>query len=79
MNLAIIRQWFFLRDIENDATFNYMRQYMECIEFTKDELQNEVNHIKSQSVPILRQSLKDFKVFDNLYKIEDKYICLIVN
>lgn len=79
LNLAIVRQWFFIRDVESDTTFAIIRQYMECIEFTKDDLQNEMNHLKSQSVPLFRQSLRDFKVFDNLYKIDDKFIAVIIN
>lgn len=62
-----------------DDTLNCLRQYMECIEFTKDDLHNEIQNMKSQSIPILKQSLREFKVFDNLYKIDDKYITLIVN
>ncbi|CAD8120886.1 unnamed protein product [Paramecium sonneborni] len=79
MNLAIIRQWLFIKDIERDQTLQYLKQYMECVEFTKDDLQNEMTSVKSQAVPLLKQSTREFKVFDNLYKIDDKFITLIIN
>ncbi|CAK56668.1 unnamed protein product (macronuclear) [Paramecium tetraurelia] len=79
MNLAIIRQWFFIRDVERDQTLQYLKQYMECVEFTKDDLHNEMNSVKSQAAPLFKQSTREFKVFDNLYKIDDKFITLIIN